>query len=177
MNNIEAAVSHLKDAAIDRAKHEAKQVVGRVLAEMDAAKWNLDEAAPHPNAMEHGREEYMRMNNKNGLYSNLTTWVYPSRRAGEPNLRKRCEESEARFIDEAMENAAQQYDMFVGKLISKIGVAESAVLHGNHIWGYSFLVVMVEGEQQIWKTQMIVNVSKLGKLFNQFPTRKVKKMS
>jgi hypothetical protein len=36
-------------------------------------------------------------------------------------------------------------------------------------------VTTQEGEDQVWRTQMIVNVSVLGKLFNQWPTRQVGK--
>ena len=82
----------------------------------------------------------------------------------------------ARFIKNSKEEAAAQYDAFVAKLIRKIGVVETAELTGNHVWSYSYLnVTKADGTKESWKTQMIVNVSKLGKLFNQWPTRKVGK--
>jgi hypothetical protein len=92
-----------------------------------------------------------------------------------PEFADMSAEKGEKFVQEARENAAFQYEAYVAKLNKKIGPAKSASLTGNHVWGYSFLTVVTEsGETQIWKTQMIVNVSKLGKLFNQFPTRKVK---
>ena len=43
------------------------------------------------------------------------------------------------------------------------------------MWSYSFLYVTTPSNgDQCWKTQQIINQSKLGKLFNQFPTRKIK---
>lgn len=43
------------------------------------------------------------------------------------------------------------------------------------VWFQSELdVVTVAGERQTWRTKMIFNVSCLGKVFNQWPTRQVK---
>lgn len=79
-----------------------------------------------------------------------------------------------KFVEEARKNAAEQYDLFVEKLNQKIGVAITARLEGNHVWSYSFLYVTTPTGDQCWKTQQIINQSKYGKLFNQFPSRKVK---
>jgi hypothetical protein len=80
-----------------------------------------------------------------------------------------------RFITRAKEDAAAQYDSYVQKLIGKIGEVTAASLDGDHVWGFSYLTVTLpNGKKEVWKTQMIVNISKLGKLFNQFPTRKMK---
>lgn len=92
------------------------------------------------------------------------------------NVREFDKAKTDKFIELSKKNADAQYTAFINKLISKIGDCKSATLEGSHIWGHSFLTVEKEdGVQEIWKTQMIINCSKLGNLFNQFPTRKVKK--
>lgn len=85
------------------------------------------------------------------------------------------EELVEKFIQAAKADAAAQYEAFVAKLQQKIGEVKNATLKGNHVWSYSILTVeKPDGTVEHWKTQMIINVSKLGKMFNQFPTRKVK---
>lgn len=81
------------------------------------------------------------------------------------------------FIDEMVKDAEARYDAFVVKLIDKIGEGViAAELVGNHVWGYSVLHVEFEdGRKEAWKTQSIVNYSKFGRPFNQYPSRKVKK--
>jgi hypothetical protein len=50
-----------------------------------------------------------------------------------------------------------------------------ASITGTHIWGHSVLTVTLpNGTVERWKTQQIVNQSKLGLLFNQWPSRKMK---
>ena len=68
---------------------------------------------------------------------------------------------------------ASSFDAYVEKLISKIGDCDSAELTG-HLWTHSVLTIVKGSNTEQWKTQMIINVSCLGKLFNQFPTRKMK---
>lgn len=68
---------------------------------------------------------------------------------------------------------ASSFDAYVEKLISKIGDCDSAEFSG-HLWSHSVLTVVKGSNTEKWKTQMIINVSCLGKLFNQFPTRKMK---
>lgn len=61
------------------------------------------------------------------------------------------------------------------KLEMKIGEHLTATLEGNHVWGDSFITVeKANGENERWRTHTILNVSKLGLYFNQFPTRKIK---
>ena len=80
----------------------------------------------------------------------------------------------AKFIVDAQNEAARQYDLFVAKLVLKIGKAESATLEGNHVWDHSTLTVVKAGNTERWNTKQIWNVSKLGKDFPQWPTRKLK---
>lgn len=46
---------------------------------------------------------------------------------------------------------------------------------GTDPWGHSHVLITLDNSTtQLWKTRMIINVSCLGKVFNQFPTRLVK---
>lgn len=159
VNAIEAAVLPLKKDAIERAKQYAAEVAAKIAAEL--AQHGLDVCAPYPQAWKAPTattDQYRAAKRKYDLYRSLQT-----------------EKGRAAFIQAAQDNAAAQYDMFVAKLNSKIGPVVLATLEGNHVWSHSFLTVeTAAGELQIWKTQTIINVSKLGTVFNQFPTRKVK---
>lgn len=174
MNVIETAVLPLKADAVQRAEQEAQRMIARIIEALEAADWNLDAVAPRPHARM-SREEYVRLLSKHDLFKSVTIHTQTSRRPSEPDIRARSPEAEQRFISAAKQDAAFQYDLFVAKLVKKVGEVSDAVLNGSHVWGYSILTVTKpDGAVQKWKTQMIVNVSKLGKLFNQFPTRIVK---
>lgn len=174
MNVIEAAVNPLKADAMNRAEKVARETIARVAAKLVAAGNDLKIAAPYPNSSL-GRNEYMAKYATYKLYRSLCTWRKSGIGMHEPEMADMDSEKEAKFIEEAREDAAFQYDAFVAKLNKKIGPAKVARLEGNHVWSSSRLhVTKDDGTKEIWKTQMIINVSKLGKLFNQFPTRKVK---
>lgn len=178
MNAIEQAVMPLKEEAIERAEQRAKEIISKSIARLEAAEWNLDRVAPRVKATQCSRSEYAEKMGKHSLYCSITRCSVSGRRPGEPNIRVKADDLEHRFVEQSKEMAALEYDAFVAKLVSKAGEAESAELKGNHVWGSSVLSVTKKGgAQEHWKTQMILNVSKLGKLFNQFPTRKVKNAS
>ncbi|NJO62660.1 MAG: hypothetical protein HC836_31850 [Richelia sp. RM2_1_2] len=164
----------LKTEAIKRAEIEANKIINRVIKDFEEADWDLDVAAPRGDSIRDGRDQYLKKQSKHNLYKSVTTYVKPTRTRGEPNLRKQSVTHEDEFIKNAEQDAAMQYDIFVAKLTNKIGPVVSADLKGSHVWGFSILtVVKPDGTKERWKTQQIVNVSKLGKLFNQWPTRKV----
>lgn len=173
-NPIEAAVAPLKADAIKRAEQEANKLVDRVRTELAAAGNDLQKCAPYPRTNV-DRMTYQRYLSRYQLFHAICKLRAATRRLDDPNYADVNDALVLRFIDQAKADAAAQYEAFVAKLISKIGGVTEAVLEGNHVWSYSYLrVVTAAGEQQTWKTQQIVNVSKLGKLFNQWPTRKVK---
>jgi hypothetical protein len=162
VNPIEAAVRPLKEDAMNRAEKYARAIIEKAVAEVAAS--SLTECAPYPKAWKAPTatvEQYRAAKIKHDLYRIL---------AGPGS-----EKGQAKFIEDARENAAAQYEEFIAKLNGKIGVVTAANLNGNHVWGHSILTVTkADGTTENWKTQTIVNVSKLGKVFNQFPTRKVK---
>ena len=175
-NPIAAAVAPIKDLAIARAEQDAAAFIVRLLANLEAANWDLDVVAPRPLNSD-DRATYRAKSYKIGLYQSVTNYDFdrPAHRVSDPHYRVRDEAKEALFVKNAKDLAAAQYDAFVVKLIGKIGAVETASLHGEHVWGHSILtVVKADASVERWKTQQIVNVSKLGTLFNQWPSRKVK---
>ena len=174
MNPIETAVSPLKAEAIARAEKRATQMIEQMVEQLKAVDYDLNKVAPIPNSGI-GRPAYMAAQSKRNMFLCVFRSVHCSRRLDMPFTVALNEECAARFVAQAGENAAFEYDAFVAKLNAKIGEAETAHIVGNHVWSSSYLyVTKADGTKECWKTQMIINVSKLGKLFNQFPTRKVK---
>lgn len=79
----------------------------------------------------------------------------------------------------AAKMAKEALEGFCYKLAGKIdragtGITDITYHGGKNPWDYSHVIVEAESGRQTWRTQMIINVSCLGKLFNQWPTRLVK---
>lgn len=169
---IAAAVLPLKADAIGRAEMDAKATVASMTVKLEAVGWDLERLAPYPRSSDASYHSKIRARR---FYDGLTKCTAVSRRPHDPCIVVIDNARVAKFIEDAKTDAALQYDAFVMKLEVKVGAHVNAVLKGNHVWGRSLLTVTTaEGEVQKWRTQQIVNVSKLGRLFNQWPTRKVK---
>jgi hypothetical protein len=172
---IETVVLPLKTAAIERAEQEANNLVKRCKEKLKEAGYDLGIVAPYPESNNCSPQAYQIAMSKRRTFELLVKHVSGSRRANDPEIVEIDYNAVKRFIKNTKEDAASQYDAFVVKLIIKIGEVTTAKLEGDHVWSYSILTVTkADGTTENWKTQMIVNVSKLGKLFNQWPTRKVK---
>lgn len=175
MNPIEAAVAPLKTEAIQRAEQYATNEVRHMEEALKAVDYCLDVVAPRPESTA-GRFKYLSMHAIRQAYQSITKRD-PARvnyMPHSPHYVLVDAKGVAKFVADAKENAAFQYDAFVAKLNRKIGPAISAQLEGNHVWSFSILHVVTEAGEQRWKTHMILNQSKYGKIFNQFPTRLMK---
>lgn len=176
MNPIAKAVEPLRQDAIKSAAANAKKLVEKVTAELDAAGWDANKAAPFPNSLRCSRQSYREGQSKYYLFRSLTKRADGniSRSPGSPEPVMISEEGVARFIKQMEDQASASYESYVAKLISKVGEVSAAKLLIEGTWAYSLLeVTKPNGEVENWKTQMIMNISVLGKLFNQWPTRKV----
>lgn len=80
----------------------------------------------------------------------------------------------AALVQEASELTAAAFDAYVAKLEGKVGECDTATVEGM-LWSGSVLTVTKGEKVERWSTQQIVNVSVLGKVFNQWPTRLLKK--
>lgn len=175
-NLIALAVEPLRSEAMDRAEAKAKEVLLGISEKLTENNFDRDLFAPYPKGT-----DFSGYAPKKAYYDLVrrctkTNWPNASRSMKDPDIGKMDFDVSAKFVKDAREDASAQYDAFIAKLTTKVGEGVvKAELTGNHVWGYSFLFVTLEdGSVQKWKTQMILNVSKLGKIFNQFPTRKVK---
>lgn len=170
------AVEPLRADAVKMAVEYAKAVIARVLADLAANDWDALKCAPYPSSLKLGRNAYLAAHAKYTLYRSLTERAneYASHRPGMPELLKQSDKSEARYLKSVADDAEAQYIGFVCKLCAKIGACDSATLDGNFVWSHSILTVRKGAAVERWKTQQIVNQSKLGTVFNQWPTRLVK---
>jgi hypothetical protein len=172
---IELAVAPLKDAAIERAEKDSLALIERCRQELEAGGFDLKVVAPYPSSSGGGTFAYYMALARYQTFSAITKWRKGSYNMAEPHYADINDTMCAKFVERRKREAAEQYDEFVAKLIGKIGHVKSADLDGNHVWSHSILTVTkLDGTIERWKTQQIVNVSKLGKHFNQWPTRKMK---
>ncbi len=167
------AVQPLKDKAISRAEQTARETAERVRKTLKEAGNDLHVCAPYPSGSSF---EYMVKLSTYNLFTRLCKWRKGSISHNEPCLADVDSNYVAKFVKDAKQDATIQYEAYVAKLVAKIGPVTAATLSDTQaIWFWSFLTVTTAaGQQQIWKTQCITNVSKLGKVFNQFPTQQVK---
>lgn len=177
MTMIAKAVEPLRTEAMKRTEIEAVTVALDIAKQMLEHGNKRNEFAPFPKSFHVSAAEFMSGQRTYRLVRMVTKTVDGaySLEARKADLGEMSKSGVDYFVETARKNASLQYDAFIAKLESKVGEHISAELTGNHVWGNSMLVVTkADGSVQKWKTQMIVNVSKRGKMFNQFPTRLVK---
>lgn len=169
-----AAVEPLRADTLERVGREFDAYIARVAAKIEQAGGDLDVLAPAPNYRTDSRREHSRKNAQRAAYYALCS----TEQVGPYNERKTIvkldDERVAHARDLELAASAGQYDLFIAKLVGKIGDCDSAEIAGSHVWGHSTLTVRKGDTIERWKTQQIINVSVLGKVFNQWPTRLVK---
>ena len=182
---IKQQIEPLRSDAIKRANEYAKQIVKNVREDLKSHDGDINAAAPYPSGNNISRAEYAREVANYKLYQSLTKTDKSKPecyRHNTPRYVVICQNMRKKFILAAEEKAAFEFDAFIVKLSDKSKNAnkEAEIVKaervGNYIWNYGHLIVTYsDGSEIIWRTQNIFNISKLGKVFNQFPTRKVKK--
>ena len=177
MNNTSAifqAIYPMRAAAITRAVERAENMIDTIKSQLTDAGMNLDLVAPMPNSRM-SREDYKQTLALYQFVNNITERP-ATRRMHEERIALGFSETGIQmFLDTIKIDAAADFDAYVTKLEAKVGDCVAATVDGN-LWNESILTVTTaDGAVERWKTQMIINVSSLGKLFNQFPTRKLKK--
>jgi hypothetical protein len=177
-----AAVHALKAEAVAHAEQQARDRVARVLKGLAEAGGDQNAYAPYP------RQRGWRMTpdeeaarDKHNFVGQITKpdeskgYQSYSTDPDRPYYRVPDEERIERFVNDHREMVAIQYDMFICKMVGKVGEVASAKLDGSHVWSYSFLdVIKPDGSGERWKTQQIVNYTKYGKPYYQWPSRIVK---
>lgn len=160
------AVLPLKVLAMNKAEEHFRESVRQAAALILKHNGDLDKLVPIPEDIKYDSHEYQALTMARGYYISITNNF-----AGRLSLSDTKVEEE---VQKTRQAAGFQFDAFVAKLNAKINdVVLTAELSGDP-WNYSTLVVETKNKgRQVWQTKIIVNVSKLGKLFNQWPTRQV----
>jgi hypothetical protein len=175
---IKTAVEPLRTLAIQAAAEVAQNMIARMVAEMETAGWDVNKAAPRPNSRTDDRNTYLAKKAKHERFTSVFKYVQPVNPyvPHPPTIYTRDAARETQLIESFKAQANASFDAYVSKLVFKVGeVTAAEITEGRYVWGYSVLsVTKPDGSKENWKTQQIVNVSSLGKLFNQWPTRKVK---
>ena len=136
-----------------------------VVTRVEAKNMNLDEIAPEPHTRM-SRGEYAAA--KNYRMFILSLFDIENKLFLKKSLTKKN-----KYLSVLEEQARADYMAWISKMIEKIGKpVVSATATGNPWRDSRLLVNTNDGEEQIWHTQMIINTSKFGKLFNQFVTRR-----
>jgi hypothetical protein len=178
MSPVAVAVEPLRAQAVNRAGIEAQAYADRMLA-MYAENPSIANYPTRVGKSEAEREiAYMRYQVIHRITIGVKVDAAEAYRLGRERIEAPRVADPARiesFVAQAKKDAEAAYTAFIYKLEEKIGAHESASLTGDHVWGYSLLTVTKGATVETWKTQQIINVSKKGKVFNQWPTRTVKR--
>lgn len=158
--------SHIEEYK-KRAHDEAKRIVDYRIDLLQKADWDINKVAP--------RSYDKTAAAKRSAFEAITKATSYAPRRGEPDIRKPDQSLIDRFIKMNVDNAEAAYLEFIHKMVTKVGKpVVNATMTGN-IWTNATLTVKCDdGEEQTWKTQMILNFSKYQTMFNQFPSRRVK---
>jgi hypothetical protein len=163
--------SHLEEYK-KRAEDEAKAFVKKLLDNLKKNGWDLDKIAPYPRSM---NSDYKIMKNKRDLYQMVTKASKSTYSRGEPHIVQADQAKINHYVEMNVKGAEEAYRSFMEKMIQKIGKPVIDAKMTGNIWTNALLTVTTDdGDQQVWKTQMILNFSKYNKMFNQFPSRRVK---
>lgn len=180
---ITAALEPTRNFIIASVKQHTLNRVALVYAKLEAADWDLKKAFPlnyNSYAIKVEREA-------NAFAKEFTRvpdgWVSSCRpNEPQPRLAYSDKQNDARAQTKAEKYAAELLTGYAAKLTKKVAdfaegveVVSCEYKGGGDPWGHSFInVKLANGNAFTLKTQIILNVSKLGTLFNQFPTRLVK---
>ena len=169
---IAKAVEPQRLHAMAAAEKYARDLISRVFKKFAVASWDLAVVAPLPNWSD---PDYRKKKADRDGYLRIVKHLPGSRSPKDPEIvQMRDDEELEAFVESARKNASDQYDAFIVKLIGKCGEVADAQCEGSHVWGYSVLTVTDgQGKSTKWRTKSIINRSKLGLIFNQFPTRKI----
>ena len=167
---IAQAVAPLKVPAVEEAVARASHHIETLVTQYQTTDLNV--VAPFPNSLRMSKRQYIEAKAKRSHLQAILKPVQHGYGAHDPIILERDPEREQRYLDGVRAAVSAEFDAYVAKLEGKVGQGVlEATVSGNYLWQGSTLTVRkAEGVEQ-WHTQQIVNVSVLGKLFNQWPTR------
>lgn len=176
MNAIEQVVAPLKQAAVDIAVKRATDRVFGLIERIKAEGFDISSFRKMGNMTKQGYAELQlvrRITRTNNELAEANGFRKGSHGAS-TYVEVDHDGIEAVYRD-VIDMAKAQFEEYVRKLTQKVGSYDTAEIEAiNGVWGNSILTVTKDGVKTKWKTQIIVNFSKYGLPFNQFPTRIVK---
>jgi hypothetical protein len=163
------AVLPLKKAAQDRAEEQLRKAFANAGKLLARAEFKLSVVAPEPTE-KYGSLEYDAALARRSFFASFTKPVANGSDVVSVDLERIEQKVE---LERVM--AGMSFDSFVHKLNLKINdTTLKATLSGSPWSGSTLMVETKNKGTQVWYTKVIVNCSKLGKVFNQFPTRLAK---
>lgn len=178
---VERALAPTETALYTEFKVQMVRHYEGMLEKLRASDMDAEKAFPFPCSLM-SRERYMCAKQAYDYCRSMTTSAnkLPWRSRNDPDIRQEKLSALSEIDDTARLQAKASLAAYTNKLAKKIHetglLAEEIEYRGGlDPWGWSHVVVNPNSPfQQVWKTKMIVNISCLGKLFNQWPTTLVK---
>ena len=156
-----------------RARQTAKEYMDTRIKVLSDAAWDLNKVAPNPARIRLSREDYKTAAAKRAYYTTITSSKKTNQGRNEPDIRELRPAMVDLYLNGVEREAEAAYRGFMAKMILKIGSPVVQASMTGNIWNDAKITVKtVSGEEQVWHTKMIINFSKYGKFFNQFPTRR-----
>lgn len=176
-NAVALAVAPLKKASVDAAIDRTVASQKAIIQKLTENNFDINLAFPRPKSTM-SRAQYLMTADKRAEVELLVDFEKSTYRLNETQIVKVNADKIAYQIEEAIRDAEAAFDLYVTKLSIKVGhgidTAELGFVNG--LWSNSNLIVTkTDGSKEVWNTKCITNRSKLGKWFNQFPTRQLKK--
>jgi len=180
-DKVKTAIAPVRNQLRDALHDQITRYVTKLETDMKAANWDLDKALPRPR----GSMSKAAYRQATDARTSAQHWLEPVNRScsmADPNTMKFKEEPAARaktIAANAERLADESFAEYAHKLTGKIteeakGREVVSVGHrgDGNVWGWSTLTAKLnDGTTIDFKTRQIINVSSLGKLFNQWPTR------
>ena len=171
---VDALMSQIEDAK-KMAKQNAEEHVDNIWKELAKKNWDVIDDMKAAKALSRQViDKYMMLTDVDPKS------VEKNKEAGDhfkfsSRFRIKSEARKKMYVDEAVTQAEEDYKEYVGKMVSKVGSGVADAHVTGHPWTNSVLTVtMTDGTKEVWHTQMIINYSKYGKPFYQFPSRRKK---
>jgi hypothetical protein len=164
----------MKIAAQDRAEEETRKAIAYHIEQLAKVGYNIDTYAPLGVRPEYRSNDYETQKVRETIANQFRAYIisFVKRDAFLSGIVKIDTDAIEYLAGRARRDAGIQFEAYVVKLNQKINdTVLSATLTGN-LWMDSKLTVATANKGvQVWNTHMILNVSKYGRVFNQWPTR------
>ena len=181
---VTAALSGVEEQIASHVAAQLNARIKRVGEKLQENGRDATKAFPYPKSTM-SREAYIRCLNDYEFCRRFYKSIPGQRNFGinDPDLKVLREDADQRVTSDAAAYAKDATRAFIAKLAGKMakhleGHPElgevTACTHTGNMWDGSTVIFTTKGGDVRWHTQTIINVSVLGKLFNQFPTRLVK---